>query len=111
MLEFVGHHAVAHRRLSARIGYASYYSDHYNGGKTANGERFSNSSYMAAANDLPFGTRVRVTNLKTHRSVVVRVTDRGPFVKGRAIDLSARAAREIGMLEEGVTRVKMERLS
>jgi rare lipoprotein A len=95
----------------ARVGYASYYSDHYNGRKTANGELFSNSEYTAASNQLPLGSRVRVTNLKNHRSVVVRVTDRGPFVKGRSIDLSRRAAQDIELLEAGVIRVAITRLS
>lgn len=95
----------------ARVGYASYYSDYYNGHKTANGERFSNSAYTAASNDLPLGSRVRVTNLKTHRSVVVRVNDRGPYVKGRAIDLSRRAAEDIGMLRSGVAKVAITRVS
>lgn len=92
------------------MGYASYYSDYYNGRKTASGERFSNSAYTAASNDLPLGARVRVTNLQTKRSVVVRVTDRGPYVKGRTIDLSRRAARDIGMLQAGVARVRITRI-
>lgn len=93
------------------VGYASYYSNYYNGKKTASGERFSNSAYTAASNQLPLGSRVRVTNLKTKRSVIVRVTDRGPYVKGRAIDLSRRAARDLGMLRQGVARVQITRIS
>jgi rare lipoprotein A len=95
----------------ASVGYASYYSNYYNGRKTANGERFSNSEYTAASNDLPLGSRVRVTNLKNRRSVVVRVTDRGPYAKGRAIDLTLRAAEDIGMLRSGVAKVRITRLS
>jgi rare lipoprotein A len=93
------------------VGYASYYSDYYNGRKTANGERFSNFEYTAASNELPLGARVRVTNLTNHRSVVVRVTDRGPYAKGRAIDLTRRAAEDIGMLHTGVAKVRITRLA
>ncbi len=64
----------------------------------------------AAHRSLPFGTKLRVTNLRSHRSVVVVVTDRGPFVRGREIDLSFAAAEKIGMVEEGLAQVKIERL-
>jgi rare lipoprotein A len=97
--------------VSRNVGYASYYSNYYNGRKTATGERFDNTAYTAASNDLPFGSRVRVTNLDNHRSVVVRINDRGPYVAGRSIDLSRRAARDIGMLHSGVVKVQITRLS
>jgi len=64
--------------------------------------------YTAAHRTLPFGTKVRVTNLKNNRTVIVRINDRGPFVKGRIIDLSYAAARKIKMIRDGVTRVKVE---
>ncbi len=65
----------------------------------------------AAHPSLPFGTRVRVTNLRNGKDVIVRINDRGPFVKGRIIDLSTSAAKEIGILKSGIGRVKLEALS
>jgi rare lipoprotein A len=76
---------------------ASYYGQELAGRRTASGERFNPSAMTAAHRTLPFGTRVRVTNSRNGRSVIVRINDRGPFVKGRAIDLSHGAARAIGM--------------
>lgn len=86
------------------IGKASYY---WEGHKTANGERFHPGGMTAAHRTLPFGTRVRVTNLHNGRSVVVRINDRGPFVRGRTIDLSRGAATVIGMLGSGVAPVRV----
>ena len=82
----------------AESGMASVYGngDGYAGRKTASGERMNPSALTAAHRSLPFGTRVRVTNKKNGRSVVVRISDRGPFVRGRVIDLSPAAARAIG---------------
>jgi len=77
---------------AAQSGIASVYS----GGRTANGERASASGYTAAHRTLPFGTLVRVTNTRNGRSVVVRINDRGPFIKGRVIDLTPAGARAIG---------------
>lgn len=74
---------------------ASYYANKYNGRKTASGERFSNRKYTAAHKKLPFGTKVRVTNKANGKSVVVTINDRGPFVKGRHIDLSKKAFMDI----------------
>lgn len=91
-------------------GMASYYS--YEGGnRTATGERFNPQGFTAAHRSLPFGTRVRVTNTGNGRSVVVRINDRGPFIRGRVIDLSLGAARELGMISSGVAAVKLEILS
>ncbi|MBD2605171.1 septal ring lytic transglycosylase RlpA family protein [Scytonema hofmannii FACHB-248] len=91
-------------------GMASYYS--YEGGnRTATGERFNPQGLTAAHRSLPFGTRVRVTNTGNGRSVVVRINDRGPFIRGRVIDLSLSAARELGMISSGVAAVKLEILS
>jgi rare lipoprotein A len=88
-------------------GKASYYADKFNGRKTASGERFSNAKKTAAHKTLPFGTKVKVTNVANGRSVKVRINDRGPFVAGRSIDLSKKAARKIGMIKEGVGTVKL----
>ncbi|MDQ6471319.1 septal ring lytic transglycosylase RlpA family protein [Flavobacterium sp. LHD-80] len=75
--------------------HASYYADRFNGKKTADGSRFSNSKYTAAHKKLPFGTRVKVTNEANGKFVIVKITDRGPFVRTREIDLSKRAFMEI----------------
>lgn len=90
------------------VGVASYYADKYNGRPTASGETFDNGKLTAAHRTLPFGTTVRVTNLDNGRSVVVRVNDRGPFVKGRIIDLSRAAAKRLDMINAGLARVKVE---
>jgi rare lipoprotein A len=87
---------------------ASWYGKELAGHKTASGERFDPGKLTAAHRTLPFGTQVRVTRVKTGRSVVVRINDRGPFSKKRIIDLSEAAARAIGMIEAGVTKVQLE---
>lgn len=90
-------------------GVASYYHDKFNGRKTASGERFSNKEYTAAHKDLPFGTKVRVTNLENGKSVIVIINDRGPFSKGREIDLSKKAFMEISDKKtHGELTVKIE---
>ena len=93
-------------RQSERTSYgrASFY---WQGSQTASGERFDKRELTAAHRTLPFGTRVRVTNLATGRSVTVRINDRGPFVAGRDIDLSRAAAEELGMVGRGVAKVKL----
>lgn len=88
-------------------GMASYYADKFNGRKTASGDVFRNRKKTAAHKTLPFGTKVKVTHLKTGRSVKVRINDRGPFVKGRIIDLSKKSARKIGMLRDGISEVQL----
>ncbi len=88
-------------------GIASYYGRKFHGRRTANGERFDMHAMTAAHPSLPFGTRVRVTRLSTGRQVTVRINDRGPFVKGRIIDLSYAAAKQLGMLADGLTRVRL----
>ncbi len=90
------------------VGYASYYSREFKGRKTASGETFDPMKLTAAHRTLPFGTLVRVTNLENKRSVVVKINDRGPFVKGRIIDLSYKAALKIGMVSRGIAKVKLE---
>lgn len=91
-------------------GLASWYggADGLDGLYTASGERFDAGAYTAAHRTLPFGTRVRVTYMKTGRSVIVRINDRGPFHAGRIIDLSRAAAAEIGLLPHGVGMVQLE---
>jgi rare lipoprotein A len=85
---------------------ASYY---WQGKKTASGERFNPHGLTAAHRSLPFGTKLRVVNPKNGRSVTVRVTDRGPFIKGRSLDLSLGAAKVLGMTSQGVARLAMYR--
>ncbi len=89
-------------------GKASYYAMKFQFRKTASGERFNQYSLTAAHKKLPFGTRVRVTNLKNSSSVIVKINDRGPFIKGRIIDLSRTAFDAIANLDSGVIRVKIE---
>ena len=87
-------------------GKASYYS--YQTGKTASGSSFNRNLPTAAHRSLPFGTRVRVTDLATNRSVVVVITDRGPRVRDRVLDLSLGAARSLGITDRGVAQVRVE---
>lgn len=89
-------------------GLATFYHAAFHGRRTANGEKFNNNAFTAAHRTLPFGTRVRVINLSNNRSVVVRVNDRGPMLKDRVIDLTQRAARELGFLFHGIARVEFE---
>ncbi len=89
-------------------GNASYYADKFHGRKTANGEIFDMYKKSAAHKTLPFNTMLKVTNLKNNKNVVVRINDRGPFVRGREIDLSYRAAQELDMIPEGVAKVQIK---
>ena len=89
-------------------GVASYYGRRFAGRPTANGEIFDPRELTAAHRTLPFGSRVRVTNTANGRSVVVRINDRGPFIKGRHIDLSRRAAESIGLISRGHGTVELE---
>lgn len=93
----------------AEVGLASYYSRRHQGRRTASGERFDMHELTCAHRTAPFGTRLRVTDLETGRSVVVTVTDRGPFKRGRVVDVSLAAARRLGLVERGVARVRVER--
>ncbi|MCB0325172.1 MAG: septal ring lytic transglycosylase RlpA family protein [Bdellovibrionales bacterium] len=86
---------------------ASFYSNDFAGRKTANGERFSPSALTAAHRTLPFNSRVAVRNPDNGKQVTVRINDRGPFVTGRALDLSGAAAKALGILGDGVARVEM----
>lgn len=92
-------------------GQASWYGDGFYGNRTANGEIYRPGTMTAAHKSLPFGTRVRVTNLNNSRSVVVRINDRGPYVGGRIIDLSETAAASLGIINSGVAPVKIQVLN
>lgn len=93
---------------SLGTGVASYYGRRFHGRLTANGERFNMNAMTAAHKTLPFGTLVRVTNPRNGRSVTVRINDRGPFIRGRTIDLSRGAAQRIGMIASGHARVQLD---
>jgi len=90
-----------------QTGMASFYGGEHAGARTASGERFDPKALTAAHRTLPFGTRVRVTNLANGRSVVVRINDRGPFRKTRVLDVSRAAAAELRMIGSGVAKVKL----
>lgn len=91
-------------------GEASYYGAKHQGKKTASGERFDQAQLTAAHRTLPFGTRVRVTNLNNDKSVIVRINDRGPYSRKRLIDISKSAAEQLGMLRSGVAPVRVQSL-
>lgn len=91
-----------------KTSYASYYHDKFNGRKTASGELFSNDELTAAHRTLKFGTRVLVKNLRTNKTVVVTINDRGPFHSSRALDLSKAAYDEIGDLDRGVIPIEYQ---
>ena len=91
-----------------QTGIASFYGGKWHGRKTANGEIFNTNSLTAAHKTLPFNTRVKVTNLSNGKSVIVRINNRGPYIKGRIIDLSTAAFTSIESRNKGITRVKLE---
>ena len=93
-------------RLHERGG-ASYYADKFKGRRTASGEKFRQYKLTAAHKSLPFGTKVKVKNLSNGRSVKVKINDRGPFVSGRIIDLSKKAARRLGIIQSGTANVEI----
>ena len=100
------HDAPAHTDIaSAPNGLASFYTESQ---KTANGETFNTHELTAAHPSLPFGTKLRVTNVSTGQAVTVRINDRGPYVKGRVVDVSYAAADALGMVKGGVAKVKLD---
>ncbi len=101
------HYTLAQAKNYNQKGIASWYGLHTNGQKTADGEKYNMYAMTAASKVLPLGTHVRVTNLENHRSVVVRINDRGPFVKGRIIDLSYAAAKKLGYANQGITHIQV----
>lgn len=112
------HHTKAYRlrravgSKSSQVGIASWYghNDGYHGRKTANGERFNKWGNTAAHRYLPFGTKVKVTNLNNGKSTVVRITDRGPFIKNRILDLSYGSFSRIAPVNQGLVRVRIEKV-
>jgi rare lipoprotein A len=90
------------------VGNASWYGPEFDGRKTANGERFNAESLTAAHPNLPFGSWVRVVNTRNGKFEVVRINDRGPYQEGREIDVSYRVARKIGLINSGVSQVRLE---
>ncbi|MBI4239191.1 MAG: septal ring lytic transglycosylase RlpA family protein [Deltaproteobacteria bacterium] len=101
-------HAPAAARSYHATGSASWYGRYFHGRRTASGERFNQRAMTCAHRHLPFGTQLRVTNLANDRSIVVRVNDRGPFVRGRIVDLSHEAARQLQFIGQGHTKVRLE---
>jgi rare lipoprotein A len=95
----------------SQVGKASFYHPALDGRPTASGATFDSHLLTAAHRTLQFGTRVRVTNLVNLKSVIVTINDRGPFVDGRIIDLTRRAAAALGFVQDGITRVRIEPLS
>jgi rare lipoprotein A len=91
-------------------GLASYYGRRFQGRRTASGQRYDAEALTCAHRTLPFGTRLRITDLESGRSVEVTVNDRGPAVRGRVVDVSLAAARALDLLKRGVTRVRVEPL-
>ena len=92
-------------------GKASYYGARHHGNKTASGERYDMHDFTAAHKTLPFGTKVRVRSVQTGKEVVVRINDRGPYARGRIIDLSYKAAEQLDMLRAGVVPVRVQQLA
>ncbi len=97
---------LAHRMCAD--GVASWYGEQFQGSETASGEAYNMNELTAAHRDLPLGTRIRVTNLRNHRSLVLRVNDRGPFIPGRLLDVSHAAARLLGFSGAGIARVRIQ---
>lgn len=91
-----------------QTGKASFYADKFEGSRTASGQKYKRSKLTGAHKTLPFGTKVRVTNLTNNQSVIVTINDRGPFVEGRVIDLSKAAAEKLGFLSQGLAEVRIE---
>jgi rare lipoprotein A len=104
-----GRSAIAHKGPAFKqVGTASWYGPGFHGKKTANGDTFNQHKLTAAHRTLPLGTAVEVTNINNGKSIEVTITDRGPYVKGRVIDLSRAAAIRLGMKEQGLAKVKIE---
>jgi rare lipoprotein A len=100
--------SLASATAQVQVGKASFYADKFEGSPTASGEKYKASKLTAAHKTLPFGTKVRVTNLANNESVVVTINDRGPFVEGRIIDVSKSAAEKLSFFNQGTAEVKLE---
>jgi len=104
----VAHLSAPVQPIKTWVGNASWYGPEFNGKKTANGERFNSEALTAAHPNLPFGSWVRIVNLRNGKFEVVRINDRGPYQEGREIDVSYRVARKIGLIHSGVSQVRLE---
>ena len=101
-------YVATHRPVLSEVGYATWYTAPYKGRRAANGEVFDDSAMTAAHRTLPMGSLVVVTNLKTGQSSAMRITDRGPFVEGRMLDLTIASAKADGIYRDGLDRVRMD---
>ena len=104
----IGFVAIFSCEAQIQTGTASFYADHYEGKKTANGEKYKHKNFTAAHKFLPFGTIVKVTNIENGESVEVRINDRGPYIADRVIDLSRAAAEKLKFINQGLAEVKIE---
>ena len=104
----VAHLSAPVKPIKTWVGNASWYGPEFNGKKTANGERFNCEALTAAHPNLPFGAWVRVVNTRNGKFELVRINDRGPYQEGREIDVSYRVARKIGLINSGVSQVRLE---
>ncbi len=95
----------------SQIGVASWYGEQFQGNPTASGEVFDMNGFTAASRDLPLGTRIKVTNLRNKRSLVLKVNDRGPYVSGRFLDVSKAAAKRLGFMNAGLALVEAQIVS
>lgn len=102
------HNAQMYEMSKIQFGVASWYANDFHGNKTSSGEKYNKDDFTAAHRMLPFGTVVKVTNIKNGRSAYVRINDRGPHKASRKVDLSYAAAKKIGMINDGVVRVRLE---
>ncbi|MEI8185524.1 MAG: septal ring lytic transglycosylase RlpA family protein [Chlorobiaceae bacterium] len=107
-LHGMGRTKLTRKRHIVTLGKASYYANNFRGKTTASGESLNLRKFTAAHRSLPFGTSVRVINLENGKNVVVRINDRGPHMKGRIIDVSPAAAKEIGLFGNGTANVRIE---
>ena len=102
---------VVEKRKHKQIGVASFYHERFHGRRTANGEHYNKEALTACHAQLPFGTLIRITNLRNYKSTEVRINDRNRLKGGRILDISTRAARELDMMRAGVAKVELEVLA
>jgi rare lipoprotein A len=110
LLALAGAMFVGNGLAETTTGVCSYYSRSHNGHITAGGEKFDSNALTAAHRKYPMGTKLKVTNLDNDKSVVVKVNDRGPFVKGRELSVTRRAAQELGFIKQGTAKVRIEQV-
>jgi rare lipoprotein A len=104
----VAHLSEPVKPIKVWVGNASWYGTEFDGKKTANGEKFDSESLTAAHPNLPFGSWLKVVNVRNGKFEFVRINDRGPYQEGREIDVSYRVARKIGLIHSGVSQVRLE---